>query len=557
MGTTFTLDLTAALMVPLAFGARTLGPVPDPVGVMEAVRGAADRVDVFYQAGQASVPAQASDVMAFLEPVVHPVTAPRAGHLFHPKVWLLKYAGIDGEVSFRFVCSSRNLTHDRSWDMVVSLDGVPGRTLDAANEPLRRFVQALPDMCTHALPAERRQAVLDLADEARRVVWDRPDGTKDLAFHAFGIPGPAARPDFSGYRRLVVSPFVEAGGLDVVAPTSRDTTVLVSRPQQMDQLEPLPEGLELRALSVMAQLEEERVAGELSGLHAKMVLVERSRRAHVFLGSANATGAAFGGNVEFLVEIVRGAKQYGVDSHLDAVTGFGLLLEPYTQQPVVEDRDEQIRYALQSLLRRLASRPWSVTVRGSGPAYSLDVGCPVPAQASTARVTVELATRRGESAELQDGVPPALSLSDIALADITPFLVLTAEQDGVREATVVPATLVGDPDDRLDAVLARQVDTPDKFLRFLLLVLGLGGAGGAAAPATVLGGAGSWSGTAAPALFELLARSLAEDPEALRDLAGIVERLSRTEAGRAVLPPGFSELWTTVQQAQRLLGAAP
>src|SRR3954466_8109261 len=77
VGTTFTVDLVTALAVPLSFASRDLGSIPDPIGVMEAVRSTADRIDVFYQAGQAAVPPQASDVLAFLEPVLHPVTAPR------------------------------------------------------------------------------------------------------------------------------------------------------------------------------------------------------------------------------------------------------------------------------------------------------------------------------------------------------------------------------------------------------------------------------------------------------------------------------------------------
>jgi hypothetical protein len=96
VATTFTLDLSAALVPPLAFASFELSGTPDPVAALEAVRSCTDRVDIFCQAGQITVPSQASDLMAFLEPMVHEVRRPRPGHLFHPKLWLLRYRA-DGE----------------------------------------------------------------------------------------------------------------------------------------------------------------------------------------------------------------------------------------------------------------------------------------------------------------------------------------------------------------------------------------------------------------------------------------------------------------------------
>ena len=92
VATTFTLDFTAALVAPLAFAAHEVRASTDPMAILEAVRSSADRVDVFCQAGQVSVPLQPSDLMAFLEPMIHRVRRPRPGYLFHPKVWVLRYA---------------------------------------------------------------------------------------------------------------------------------------------------------------------------------------------------------------------------------------------------------------------------------------------------------------------------------------------------------------------------------------------------------------------------------------------------------------------------------
>lgn len=282
------------------------------------------------------------------------------------------------------------------------------------------------------------------------------------------------------------------------------------------------------------------------------MIVERNRLAHLFLGSANATRAAYGGNVEFLVELVGGATKLGVKAHLSPEAGFGALLEEYTPQPVVPDLEQDKRFALQDLLRGVAERRWTVAVTRVGEDFDLTVSTDTKIADVDARLTVELLTRQGEAFILEAGKQAAGCFHDVALADITPLLLLTAELDGLREASVVPAHLTGDPADRLDAVLARQVDTPEKFLRFLLLILGLANPGGTDEDGAG-DGAGSWLASGGSAIFELLTRALADHPSTLDDLARIVDRLSTTDAGRAVMPKGFLELWQTVVEARRLL----
>ena len=122
VATTFTLDLAAALIVPLAFAGSQLGEAKDPVAVMEAVRSSADRVAIFCQAGNIVVPQQASDLVAFIEQCVHEVRRPKPGHLFHPKLWALRYEAEEHEPTYRLLVLTRNLTLDRSWDLVLRLD---------------------------------------------------------------------------------------------------------------------------------------------------------------------------------------------------------------------------------------------------------------------------------------------------------------------------------------------------------------------------------------------------------------------------------------------------
>jgi len=568
VATTFTLGLEAALVPPLAFAAAGLRTAADPLSITAAVRQCTDRVDVFCQAGMVKVPAVASDLFAFLEPMVHEVAAPPGG-LFHPKLWLLRFAADGLQDLYRLLVLSRNLTNDHAWDVTLRLDAVRQAQPMASNAPLAALLRRLPATVTVPMPDERRSRVLALAEDARRLVWDLPDEVDALTFHVFGVPGQRPAPDFSGRRHLVVSPFLEAGGLEQVSRSGRDTTV-VSRAESFDALPPTAlagplSPFLLSAVSPAAESEDDGVEPEelpppalLDGLHAKLYVVERGWRSHVFVGSANATDAAFSRNVELLVEMEAKASRLGIAAFLSSEGGLGALLEPYDAVggAAPDPRDED-RYRLEEALRRLATQQWVASVSGDDGVHDLEVTSDRELRLEPATsAQVELLTRRGTAEALLDGHTASVAFDDVPLAEVTPFLVITLRGVGGLEVTgVVKAALVDDPEGRLDAVLAAQVDTPEKFLRLLALLLGL--ADGhllALLAATSAAGSGSAARVGpAPGVFESLVRALALRPAALADLDGLVERLQRTEQGLAVLPPGFLDLWSVVQATRSAL----
>ncbi|QGG94360.1 phospholipase D family protein [Actinomarinicola tropica] len=562
VGTTFTLSLDAALVVPLAFASFRLSGTSDPIAVMEAVRSAADRVDVFCQAGQVTVPMQASGLFAFLEPMVHEVRRPRPGHLFHPKVWFLRYTA-DGETPWlRLLCMTRNLTDDASWDLAVRLDADEGAQSYSDNQPLARFIEALPGMATGPLPAERAARIRRLVTAAHRAEWEYPDDVNEIAFWPLGI-GASESPRFDGYRHLVVAPFLNDGGLARLIPSPSTDSTVVSRVEDLERLSPAT--LEtLGSTKIMnsaadlddPEAEELRDRDRLAGLHAKMVVVERSQRAHVFIGSANATDAAYGGNVEMMVELVGGASKLGVERLLGTTDGFGTLLEPYSPLgDAPDDPTEEALRLLRELLRTAAEANFVATVVRDGESYRERITADRLAVPSGVRLTAELITLPGTAAQIDDRRPLDSTLGPLALDQVTPFLVLRASTNGpggeqLHQATVVRCHLVDDPDGRLDEILARQVDTPEKFLRFLLLLLGI------ADPSVLMadtGGSagGSWSiaGTS-NGVFELLARAASDRPEALDDLDRLVGRLQATTTGATVLPDGFDAVWQVISAAR-------
>lgn len=558
VATSFTLDLAAAIVPTLAFASFEMRGTPDPVAALEAVRSCADRVDVFCQAGQIRIPSQASDLMAYLEPMVHEVRRPRPGFLFHPKIWFLRYACEGEPDAYRLICSTRNLTADRSWDAVVRLDGQRQSGPSAGNRPLASLIAQLPDWSVRTVEPARRERIAQLAEDARRIVWELPADVSEVTFHAFGVPREQAVPDFSGYKHLLIAPFCNDGGLGMLSAGSPDVT-LISRTEDLDRLDPATlEGVKTYALNPLAGLasadddDDSSAAPLFSGLHAKVFVVERNRQAHVFVGSPNATSAAFTGNVEFAVELIGGATRLGVDTLMGEKAPFREMLVEYDAQGGEPPDPENVALReLSNVVRDLASLPFTLTIEPSESDFAVRfTAAPMPLPDGYS-ATAELLTVPGRAVHLDPGQRVDSTLRPIALPDITPFVVLrVVGPKDLSAGTIVRAQLINDPPSRLDEILARQVDTPEKFLRFLALLLGL------TDPAILAEGShddsGSWGTTwrvGHTGVLELVMRALAENPDSLLDLDRLVEHLRRTDAGRAILPDGFEQLWKSVMAA--------
>ncbi|WP_395245524.1 phospholipase D family protein [Agromyces sp. MMS24-K17] len=341
MATTFTLDLISALSIPLSFAAHHLRESKNPIAILDAVRRTSNRIDIFAQAGQIAVPAQAPDLVAFLEPMVHPVVAPRPGGLFHPKVWVLEYARGE-ERRYRLLCASRNLTADRSWDVLVRLDGEPSDDHQGMNDPLVALAESLPNLAVGSLGPTRARRIRGLAERLRFVVWESPADVTLQAMHVFGIPA-APAPDlariFDGKRHLVISPFLSDDGVAaVVVKRSREAHVL-SRPESLERLQPetlrrlqgytLDEAADVQGVDERAETNPE---GALVGLHAKVYALDRLDGSHLFIGSANTTGAAFGSNVEALVEFVGPQTRIGVQAIFGDATALRQMAVEYAPE---------------------------------------------------------------------------------------------------------------------------------------------------------------------------------------------------------------------------------
>ncbi len=570
VATTFTLDLETALTVPLAFAGFRFDEQPDPVEVMEALRGMSRRIDIFCQAGAINAGGWPSDLVALLESSIHAVTPPRRGHIFHPKAWVLRFRGPSQEPSYRLLVLSRNLTASRGWDTILWLDGRAVRRLNATSAPLAQFIRALPGLAVTQVPPVRHTAVTGLADEMQRVEWELPAGVREARFHSIGLPHARRFPaeeHFRGYRKLAISPFVRAGALRrFFQPRAGQTAVLVSRGEELNALPSAAlEHLDVYELDPAATLSLDDAEGDanqtfLTHLHAKLFVVERARLAHLFVGSANATDAGLGQNVEFLCELVGSVAKLGVDAIVGEDAPFRAMLTPYvaSAEAKVDEASEAGR-ALENLLRDIAGSirfRTAVTNEDEGWVARISADTALPPIPAGSGITIAPYNRPSETYPISPAEPVDVELPPRELADITAFLQLTArrtvEGEVVKRSAVVCSQLQGAPDDRFQTILARQIDTPEKFLRLLALLIGFA-SGSVMDVARTGDGQGSWSTGAGQGVLELLARALSENPDSIDHLENIVEHLRRSPRGRDVLPQGWDDVWLPALKARHAM----
>lgn len=583
IGTTFSLDLVALLTAPVGFtffeleqGDSSLGDHA-PLELLEAIRRHAGQMLIFCEAGRIVVPPKHRALFSFLEDRIVQARAPKEGRAFHPKLWLIRYVAEDGAVAYRLLCMSRNLTFDRSLDTLLVLDGVlrGDRTVGfSVNRPLTEFAKALPGMAVRELSKSQEEQCTLVASEVGRVEW-KLEGlpVEDIAFWPLGHVGRKGWPFRStGTRMLVASPFVTPSVLDDLT-VDGDGHILIGRQQELDKLDEETLAYFSDCYVVRSQLETEESAtqGEdvvaAHDLHAKLYIADRGWDASVWTGSANATRAAFDGNVEFLVELVGKKSKLGIDAFLAKHSGtvsIPDLLEQY-QRPVdiaVDADAEALEAAIEAVRRDLAVLPWYVSVAAARTAeeFSVTVGADgdMPPMPSNVRSTVRLLSLAGESAvPLPANGELKVAFESVGLEGLTAFLVvqITAALHGKSQSAqfIVNATLLGEPPNRRDRLVRTMLSDRKAVVRYLLLLLAEVNEDAEAvlgASAARTGRAAAYNADESEALLEPLLRTFQRDPSRLVPVAALVRDLAGAPETADLVPEGLLQLVEVLDAAR-------
>lgn len=563
--TTYTLNLETLLALPLAVFAHQDATVDellhDPVPLLQCLRDVGQHIHVFVDETGIHIPQQQHPIVVALQDSVHMVRAPNGG-VFHPKLWIARFISDNGDPRLRVAILSRNLTFDRSLDLAMVSEATPGEQRFESSESLSDLLRQLKHMRAggSTISPKLNSQLDELGNQVARCQFPSPEGFHSpITFQASGITESATwHPTVKNSQRvLAMSPFVTKTTLNEIRELGGNNgdNRLIGRAEELDSIpcKCLEEWDEINVLVDFSSDEAE--TGEALHnlqLHAKFLLVENKSAATWIIGSANHTDAArSGNNVEVTAQLTGPTNRVGIDQFWD---DFKKLCESYTVIDREIEVDEEERKA-KDLLRRsvrefLRSHSLEITCKPSKSNNSWNLDLCGDFGAVDEGVTIRvwpISVNQKESQRLNQQMRWQ-KLTVPRLTSFVAFEFTARKYSDVQESFVLNLPISGLPKQHVDQVLRSLIDSTDKLLQFLRLLLGgfdeLGAVSGSGS-STELG----FEALFVDSLLEDLVRTASRSPKQLEPFRRLIEELQKDAQGRALIPAKLDQVWKSVESA--------
>ncbi len=492
VATTYSVDLGTLLSIPISLVyAQTMEG--DFSGarfqLLEAIKKFSSKVKVYHQMGQLHVQAKQNWLYAYLEDALVPILPNDAFTAFHPKVWIIRFTAMEEEVDlptfFRVIVLSRNLTFDRSWDVAACLEGELGSSVQESNRPLTDFVRWLHAQSPIA-------EVEQFLGELERVNFTTPHPFESHAFHPIGLPGYETNPvgEQKADKTLAMSPFLHEVAIQQLRDNTKHRLRLFSERRELEKM-PVKLLKQIRCHHLsdlivegegLEAAEEGATDVQQQNLHAKLFLFEDKEETRWFLGSANATKAALNKNVEFMVEMRGNASATRIRPRLKELMGEGEDNGPFISfDPELAGKDDSEEGAKQQESRLFEYALMKSEVRGrveqaeNGKNFdlhiSLDLG-KVPSK-SNLKLTIQPFNSKQVAQKVQPGSKQVCIFRNIIEVELSRFLHVRIEVIGgeLQHEFLWRIEIDGLPQDRLENILKKIINSEDKFFEYLRFLL--------------------------------------------------------------------------------------
>lgn len=582
VGTTYSLSLEALMFIPvtLFFGEElNLSEKVLTSEMFEALTKVPEQVRLFCQRGKMQKPSFYHNILAFWERSVEQVHMDSHMKSFHPKIWLVRYISADkaAPVRYKFICSSRNLTLCRDWDMAVHLEGKVGKQKHAANRPLLEFVKMLNAEAVRKIKPE-------VLDEIMHIAFELTDDQLSYSFYPIGFNGkshPLLSGDAKNNELLVISPFLDKQTIEAHRSCSKYFYLLSNAHELdkidaacLDQLEnvmmfhPLldqpflsepsaTEGDEATDKNINGTLEPESEYNPSMNLHAKLYITQNGKDASWWIGSANCSAPATRRNIEFLTAInfVRGKATID-EAWVPLVTpakGQGLFVEYVSGQSVETLEEKKLEADLRELIYNLASLHITGTAdkRDDGRfdmAITIEtVPFHFPAGWKVSLIPLSANT----SAEQEINATGSLQrflFQDFEESQLTPYLLCTIQYaPGLKKQLVLDCEIEFN-DSRMRKVFTSIINNKDKLFKYLSAILSKG----EALPLGKLNEQNEGSATPKPIhqlevlpLYEKLLLAASRDKKKISMVAKTIDFLQNEndEKGQPIVEEKFTEFF--------------
>lgn len=584
VGTTYSLDLDALVGASLAMGLSEETDselMNNPVCLLEALRSTGDKVALFSEGGQIHMPSKVTSLYILLEKMVFLVkTAKHRGLTaypsFHPKFWLLRFKNSAGDLLYRVVVLSRNLTFDRSWDITYYMDGKPSHKQNEKNQPVSDFLQYL----TGFLPSDsngraKAKLIRGLIKELPYVTFEPAE--KEFYDFEF-LPNGVRKEDGSYYQIaetplfkdtfhdvMIISPFLTGSIMRGFNDRNNRSHIenaryfLITREMSLGKLK--PEDVSRFRIFTMRDtvIDGETAISDSSAevqkqdIHAKVYMTRKYSDANLYLGSLNASHNAVHGNIEFML-LLRAKNRYlnidklSADLFGSEKDGSDNPFQEVTLQNAIIDEEDERKKMLDGIIKNLnRSNPRAIVTQETEEEYSIAIhfgkvdlkGCQI--------VVRPLLSKKKELFDSD------IRFDGLRLTQLSEFYSITVSNTDYSTERVLIIPTTGLPEDREKAVVSSVVSDRDCFYRYIAFLLGYDSILSVLEGNAVEGEVGTIHDRPTyrvPALYEKMLQTAATAPERFKG----IEYLMKTISEDGIIPDEFKDLYKTFKKAVKISG---
>ena len=536
VATSYTLDPALALMMPVLFSQgtayRNATEEDNAILRLQRLRNHADSITIFVQEGGIKVPRmlKPSPAYSLLEPMMYEMKSPKGG-IFHPKMVLVRYKDGDGYKQMRLVVMTRNLTFDKSWDVVVILDGEvdPGKR-SSKNDVLAKFIHSLSS--TEGLSEKRRAVINSLRTDLAHVRFLPPEGYSQYDFHAPHIDGIDWIPNQEIEEWGIISPFLTKGAMDALGEGLTEPSFVLSRDEELTKVGDIPNGMVLRDVEELSDDDAAVEPIQVSGLHAKCYMYD-----YTYMN-------------EFMVSLSGKRIKNGVKDFAKAMEPYWMPFDPENMSETDEER-AAVQQKLEECKRRLLEIGFRVDCEQSDDGLvemflRTQFGRKVDEFDGVRNISAFPVTQSSLMAKVLDVPGKSWTLGKVRPESVTGLVAFEIRSDkfDLKESFVLNLQVRGMPSERDDQILASLISNRSAFLRFLAMLLEDGSSavvrGGGATDSSIVALLRS-SGFGDMPIADSLLRAYCRSPKVLKEIARAISAADK--ACNDAVPEDFRELW--------------
>lgn len=500
IGTTYSINPQALLIIPMSLGllsSNRESSVQSPICLLEGIRRSTDNFVLFCNKGGMHIPLNSQPYLSLMDNCIYEVQNPQKSQFlsnFHPKVWIIKETNREekNDQQIKVIVMSRNLTLDNNLDMVVNLTGKIGKqnVNNEKHQPLIDFLSSLISLMGRGtannkdIVRDQKKKIKTVIEAIRRVehfevdtdLFEK-DGYEFIPM-LFGqnlnknIRYPEA---WQGTEQMTISPFIDLKTLQELDKNIKNRHILVTT-----------SGYVSKDIYNLFDKESHKIYVMKDGmthndimptdLHAKTYLVCNPKGEYgnfLFIGSANATPAAFHANSEFVIRL-----QYKYGKHLvfdtfrkeflqmDSKDEESKIFETVNFLPESEETHETSE--LKKFVRNYITGDFTAQCQAkSDGKYDILI----KACHHNDKYQIQIAPLQAAGYKVKLG--NEATLSNLTLAQLSDFYIISIEDaDGEKMEKVIKIPTEGIPYEERDIAIYKSiVDSKEKFLRYLSFML--------------------------------------------------------------------------------------